>query len=100
MTQIIISSSDTNKHDTINKLLSGALERERRILQSAIEKTQFNLTALEEKYSKYSEQFFEQYKQGLAGDSNDTIDWAGEYQIYLDQKNKLDSLEDIVVEHK
>ena len=100
MTQIIISSSDSNKQDIVNKLVSGALERERRILQSAIEKTQLNLNAFEEKYSKSSVQFFEDYKQGTAGDSDDIIDWAGEYQIYLDLKNKLDSLEDIVVEHK
>ena len=100
MTQIIISSSDSNKQDIVNKLVSGALERERRVLQSAIEKTQQNLAVFEKKYSKSSAQFFEDYKHGTIGDSDNTIDWAGEYQIYLDLKNKIDSLEDIVVEHK
>lgn len=83
----------------MNKLLQSALERERRILLTSIEKTKLRLNEYEKKNSLKSEEFFDKYNQGIAGDSDEVIDWAGEYQIYLELKSRLDSLEDIVVAH-
>jgi len=97
MTQIFVKSSDSDEEKTINNILSQALKRERKILLAALEKTKLHLNSFEEKYSKSSSIFFEEYKNGLAGDSEDIIDWAGEYQLYLNIKNKLNSLKDVIV---
>ncbi|MGD8779734.1 MAG: hypothetical protein PVH88_12315 [Ignavibacteria bacterium] len=99
MTEINISTSDADKHKTLNSILSNAIERERLILLSAIEKTKFRLTEFEKRNSVSSDRFFENYTNGTAGDSDEVIDWAGEYQIYLNLKKKLDSLKDVVVAH-
>lgn len=100
MTQILIKSSDSAKEKIVNNILSQALERERKILISAIEKTKLHLAEFEQKYSDSSSQFYDRYLKGLAGDSDDIIDWAGEYQIYLKLIDKLSSLEDIVFANK
>jgi hypothetical protein len=49
-----------------------------------------SLSAYESKYNMTSADFFSQYKEGKLGDLKDFVEWAGDYQHYMDLKRKLE----------
>lgn len=49
-----------------------------------------SLSAYEAKYHMSSADFFSQYKEGKLDDSKDFIEWAGDYQHYMDLKRELE----------
>ena len=49
-----------------------------------------SLSAYEAKYHILSAEFFSQYKEGKLDDSKDFIEWAGDYQHYMDLKRELE----------
>jgi len=48
------------------------------------------LMAYEERYQMTSADFFARYQRGEMGDSADAIEWAGDYQHYLELKEELE----------
>jgi vacuolar-type H+-ATPase subunit H len=97
MTQLNIVTDDQEKKQKVDALLKQALDRESGILKAAMEKTLANLAAFETKYSKTSDEFFRQYQAGETDDSADSVDWAGEYQIYLSLREQSNALKELVV---
>ncbi len=49
-----------------------------------------SLSAYEAKFQMSSADFFSQYKEGKLEDSKDFIEWAGDYQHYMDLKRELE----------
>ncbi len=97
MTQLNITAEDERKRGQTSLLVEQAINRERKILQLALAQSQEHLQELEKKYSLSSVLFFQRYKNGLAEDDDDSVNWAGEYQIYLSLQQQLLDLEDVVV---
>lgn len=96
MTELIVKSTNKAKHETTRSILKEALDREQKMLQAALERTQEHLNHFEALYKLDSETFFAKYQKGETDDRNDYIDWAGEYQIFKNLQNQLDCLGDIV----
>ncbi|MBI3194905.1 MAG: hypothetical protein HYZ34_10635 [Ignavibacteriae bacterium] len=97
MTQISISTTDSLKKNHLNGLLQHALERESSLLHQAAERTQQRLSDYEKKHSLSTQEFFTRFTTGKMSDEDDFIDWAGEYQLYINIQQQLASLEDVVV---
>ncbi len=49
-----------------------------------------SLSAYEAEYHMSSADFFSQYKEGKLEDLKDFIEWAGDYQHYMDLKRELE----------
>ena len=49
-----------------------------------------SLVAYEQQYQISSSDFYVQYQQGEMGDTADMIEWAGDYQHYLQLKAELE----------
>jgi len=61
-------------------VLETSLKREKFLLDKSILDTKNKLRDFEEKYGLMSEEFFEKFDKGLAGDDQDTMLWAAEYE--------------------
>jgi hypothetical protein len=61
-------------------VLETSLKRELFLLDKSIFKTKKKLKDFEEKNRMRSEDFFEKFDKGLAGDDQDTMLWAAEYE--------------------
>ncbi len=48
------------------------------------------LSTYEARYHMSSVDFFSQFKEGKLDDSKDFIEWAGDYQHYMDLKRELE----------
>ncbi|MEK6576112.1 MAG: hypothetical protein AABZ05_00820 [Nitrospirota bacterium] len=48
------------------------------------------LSTYEANYHMSSADFFSQFKEGKRDDSKDFIEWAGDYQHYMDLKRELE----------
>ena len=48
------------------------------------------LATYEKRYKMSSSEFYTQYKSGKVGDSKDFIEWAGDYQHYIDLKREIE----------
>jgi hypothetical protein len=49
-----------------------------------------SLVAYEQRYQMASADFYARYRKGEMGDSADMIEWAGDYQHYLELKGELE----------
>ena len=49
-----------------------------------------SLVAYEQRYQMSSAEFYSRYRKGDMGDSADFVEWAGDYQHYLDLKQELE----------
>jgi hypothetical protein len=49
-----------------------------------------SLVTYEQRYQMSSTDFYARYQKGEIGDSTDAIEWAGDYQHYLDLKDELE----------
>ena len=65
---------------TAISVLETSLKRERFLLDKSILDTKKKLRDFEDKYRMRSEEFFEKFNKGLAGDDQDTMLWAAEYE--------------------
>ena len=89
MTEVVIKSDSKSERKIAHTILREALERERKLLRSALKRTQESLTQFEEQYNMDSDRFISLYQKGQIDDRNDYIDWAGEYQIFQSIRNQL-----------
>ena len=87
------------KKDRINNIIENALQREKKILKTALKPTKDNLRKFEDRYQMSSEKFFKLYQTGKTDDRDDYIDWAGEYHIYRSIAEKIQDLEEMTVEY-
>jgi hypothetical protein len=49
-----------------------------------------SLVAYEQRYQMASADFYARYRKGEMGDNADIIEWAGDYQHYLELKGELE----------
>jgi len=49
-----------------------------------------SLVAYEQRYHMSSADFYARYQKGEMGDSADIIEWAGDYQHYVELKDELE----------
>jgi hypothetical protein len=49
-----------------------------------------SLVTYEQRYQMSSTDFYARYQKGEIGDSTDAVEWAGDYQHYLDLKDELE----------
>ncbi len=61
-------------------VLETSLKREKFLLERSILDTKKKLKDFEVKNGMRSEEFFEKFDKGLAGDDQDTMLWAAEYE--------------------
>jgi len=62
-----------------------------------IQKEQINIKAdlfdFEKKYGLTTKDFYNQYKSGKRGDDEDVLIWAGIYEMYIGNKQKLSEIQ-------
>ncbi|MBM2805492.1 MAG: uncharacterized protein HW419_3385 [Deltaproteobacteria bacterium] len=49
-----------------------------------------SLVVYEQRYQMNSADFYARYRKGVGGDSADFVEWAGDYQHYLELKEELE----------
>lgn len=49
-----------------------------------------SLVVYEQRYQMSSADFYARYRKGDGGDSADFVEWAGDYQHYLELKDELE----------
>jgi hypothetical protein len=49
-----------------------------------------SLVVYEQRYQMSSADFYARYRKGVGGDSADFVEWAGDYQHYLELKEELE----------
>lgn len=49
-----------------------------------------SLVAYEQKHQMLSDEFYEGFLTGKLGDSKDFVEWAGDYQHYIEMKHELE----------
>ena len=74
-------------------VLGASLKRERFLLDKSIVDTKKKLKVFEEKNRMRSEDFFDKFDKGLAGDDQDTMLWAAEYEALKLLENEHDIIE-------
>lgn len=62
-------------------------------LKRAIFNLQHELTLFEQKYQLLSIDFYQQYQEGNLGDQEDFMLWAGNYELLLDNQQRLAELQ-------
>lgn len=83
-----ILSLHKNKNIFFNKVIDYQInELNRGILN--IEK---DLTIFEKKYKITTEQFYKKFKNGKIDDEDDFMIWAGIYEMYMRDKQKLEKI--------
>ena len=74
-------------------VLETSLKREIFLLDKSIRDTKKKLRIFEEKNEMQSEDFFDKFDKGLAGDDQDTILWAAEYEALKLLENERSIIE-------
>jgi type VI protein secretion system component Hcp len=93
-------SSETEKgirsvlshYANIDEFFRSVLQYQRLQLSNEIIQFQSEMIDFEKKYNLSTPEFYQKYKKGEMGDSEDTLLWAGVYEMYLENKNKLSEL--------
>ncbi|MBN2088517.1 hypothetical protein JW964_02845 [candidate division KSB1 bacterium] len=99
MSHLSIIHDTPAKKNHIDNILENALQREKKLLQTALKRTKDNLRKFEQQYQMSSDKFFELYQAGKTDDRDDYVDWAGEYHIYLSIKEKVQDVEELTIEY-
>lgn len=81
----LVDSYGENK----NMLFEDFIKTHQDKIRLKIEKIDKDLKKYEEKYAMTSEDFYNEFEKGEAGDSHDFIIWAGIYEMQLNSKNEL-----------
>jgi len=63
------------------------------LLQSEIINFRNDLDDLEKKYNMSSEKFYKLYKKNKTDDSEDTLIWIGLYEMFIENKKKIEDLQ-------
>jgi len=74
---------------SLESAIRSAINKEIMMLEAGIEISEQALMDFEKRYKMASEYFFEKMEKGEIGDSLDFIEWAGEYELLLKNKEKL-----------
>jgi len=61
-------------------------------LQKAILNLRLDLKEFEEKYRMLSEEFYQQFSEGISGDDEDFIVWSGIYEMFRENEMRLREL--------
>jgi hypothetical protein len=61
-------------------------------LRKGILNIRLDLKQFEAQYRQSSEEFYRQFEQGLADDTEDFMLWAGLYEMLCDNERRLDAL--------
>ena len=97
MTEVIVKSGNKTTQKVARAILREALDRQRRLMQAALLRTQENLRQFETRYQMESACFFALYQSGKLDDRNDYVDWAGEYQILQNIRSHLNCFGELVL---
>jgi hypothetical protein len=62
-------------------------------LKRAILNLRLDLQQFEEKYQLGTDQFYERFQKGLVDDSDEFQLWAGVYEMYRENRRKLEELQ-------
>ena len=89
MSQIVL---EYDSPVSLESSIRSAINKEIRMLEAGIEVAEQALVDFEKRYKMASEDFFENMERGEMGDSLDFIEWAGEYELLLKAKGKLNAL--------
>lgn len=99
MASISVTGSPMTGKIQISGLIENALNREKKILQTALKRTLEKLQDFEMQYNLSSNEFFERYQSSKTDDSNDFIDWAGECYILQSINEKIQAIEEPTIEY-
>ncbi len=80
--------SYTNK----NILFEQIIESQKDKIRQEINEIDKDLKKYEAKYTMSSENFYDKFEKGEAGDSHDFMIWAGIYEMQLKRKIKLEKI--------
>jgi len=78
---------------TAIRMLGASLKRELFLLDKSIVDTKKKLKEFEEKNRMRSEDFFDKFDKGLAGDDQATMLWAAEYEALKLLENERSTIE-------
>ncbi|HDL18172.1 MAG TPA: hypothetical protein ENH29_03875 [Bacteroidetes bacterium] len=97
MTELIVKSANKAEHKAAKAILREALNRQKKMFQTALLRTKENLEFFEKRYNTDTASFFAKYQRGETDDRDDYIDWAGEFQIFQSIQNQIGYLEELVL---
>jgi hypothetical protein len=84
----IILNSIENEENFAQSIINSQIER----LQKAILNLRLDLKAFEQKYQIKSEQFYQEFSQGILADEEDFIIWSGLYEMLSQNEIQLQKL--------
>jgi hypothetical protein len=61
-------------------------------LHKGIINLRLDMKEFEKKYKMSSDEFYQKFEQGISGDNEDFIVWAGIYEMVLENEQKLSEL--------
>ncbi|MDZ7342264.1 MAG: hypothetical protein ONB27_12985 [candidate division KSB1 bacterium] len=99
MSQLAIHYDSAISRKKINRIVEEALDREKKIIEHALKRTQEKLRKFELQYNMSSSEFFQQYQAGKTDDRDDFIDWAGEYQILMSINDRMNDIKELRIEY-
>ena len=67
-------------------------------LKKGVLNLRLDLRQLEEKYQLSTQDFYQQFSQGVMDDSEDFIVWAGLYEMLRENEKRLQGLYDVLLE--
>ena len=94
MTKLVIES-DELQHTSL--LVKTAIADELKTISWVIEMTIRRLTEFEQEYKKTSAEFYQQFQKGVTGDSEEVMEWAGEYETLLRLQQNFSRLKEMEI---
>ncbi|MEW6606084.1 MAG: hypothetical protein AB1414_01350 [bacterium] len=94
MTKLVIESDEL---PYTSLLIKTAIVDELKTISWAIEMTIRRLKEFEQKYKKTSVEFYQQFQKGITGDSEEVMEWAGEYETLLRLQQNFSRLKEIEI---
>lgn len=80
-------------YQTPEKFIEEVISSQIQELKRAIFNLQHELGLFEQKYKLLSIDFYEQYQQGILNDQEDFMLWAGSYELFLENQQRLVELQ-------
>jgi len=86
----------TNKPEKAAAVLKEAIELEKKRIIYGLELTRNRLRKFERKYKVSSERFIHEWSsEDLKGGDLEYVEWAGEYKVSLNLRDRLDTLKSL-----
>jgi hypothetical protein len=92
MNQITVKSGAAAN---VKELLMSAVENELKIIRAGIGRTEKELSLFEKMFGMETAAFYEQYRNGYAGDAPEHIRWAGEYETLERLRQDYEELREV-----